>query len=324
MAEDITPALLEAIRADFNVALAEIEAEAATWPQAYDYASKVGKALTKALQKNFTSATLPNGQCYWNIADRVLRPMLEQDYSLVAEVAANVQQQLNAAAGLGLKAQTAVMDDDRVDGILNLAASAEDYDTVAGQVSSAVENFSLHTVDDTIERNAEFQYSTGLKPKIVRKAARGCCRWCSALAGTYTYPDTPKDVYRRHENCNCTVEYDPDDGRRQNVHTKQWTSADATAQREKVQQNLRKAGLRQQAQSDTIKKTKYAPSPQRNFSGIQVTSKKYAQLCGTMNTQYPNLRPEDGARVIRDSQYLYRVVADGYGGAIIKSRTKLK
>ena len=41
----------------------------------------------------------------------------------------------------------------------------------------------------------------------------------SSLEGEYEYPDVPKDVYRRHENCDCTVEY-ISAGKRQDVWTK--------------------------------------------------------------------------------------------------------
>ncbi len=63
-------------------------------------------------------------------------------------------------------------------------------------------------------------------PKVVGRASWHCCEWCSALAGSYRYPDVPKDVYRRHENCNCTVEYDPGSGKTQNIWTKAWTSSE--------------------------------------------------------------------------------------------------
>ena len=36
-----------------------------------------------------------------------------------------------------------------------------------------------------------------------------------------------------HERCRCVVEFDPGDGRRQNVHTKKWTAAD---NRDKIEQ----------------------------------------------------------------------------------------
>jgi hypothetical protein len=71
----------------------------------------------------------------------------------------------------------------------------------------------------------EFQGRSWLTPKVIRRAERKCCKWCSDLDGIYDYPNIPDDVYRRHDRCRCTVEYDPADGKRkrQNVHTKKWT-----------------------------------------------------------------------------------------------------
>ncbi len=66
----------------------------------------------------------------------------------------------------------------------------------------------------------------GLSPKIIRKSNGGCCDWCNKLVGTYDYSAAPGDVYRRHENCNCTVDYDPGSGKTQNVWTKAWTSSE--------------------------------------------------------------------------------------------------
>ena len=83
-------------------------------------------------------------------------------------------------------------------------------------------------------------------------------------------------------------------------------------------------GLPAGGKSGKIGKTKYAPSPQRNHGGVQLSPKKYAQLCGTFGTQYPNLQPEDGAVSIRDAKYAYRVSADGYGGMIVHKKIKIK
>lgn len=88
-----------------------------------------------------------------------------------------------------------------------------------GVITNYMESF----VDDTIKRNAEFQSKAGAPPKIVRKSNGYCCEWCQKLVGSYKYPDeVPRDVYRRHDNCTCTIEYYPGDGRRQNVTTKKW------------------------------------------------------------------------------------------------------
>ena len=70
--------------------------------------------------------------------------------------------------------------------------------------------------------------------------------------------------------------------------------------------------------------TKYAPSPQHNHAGIQMKPKEYAKLCGTFNTRYPRLKPEDGARPIANATHLYRASADGYSGLIVHSKQSIK
>lgn len=42
------------------------------------------------------------GRLYWNIADRVVRPMLEEEHLLVADASAAVQQALNRRRTLAL------------------------------------------------------------------------------------------------------------------------------------------------------------------------------------------------------------------------------
>lgn len=69
--------------------------------------------------------------------------------------------------------------------------------------------------------------------------------------------------------------------------------------------------------------TKYAPSPRRNTSGITIGNKKYAKLCGALNTRYPGLKKGNTA-VISDEKYKYRVTADGFGGMIINKKYKIK
>lgn len=70
------------------------------------------------------------------------------------------------------------------------------------------------------------------------------------------------------------------------------------------------------------RKTKYAPSPQRNKGGIRLGAKKYAKLCGTLNTRYPGLE-KGKTKTICDSKNVYSVRADGFGGMTILSRKKL-
>lgn len=231
--DDIAPGLLEKIRKDFLESLGDAAPAEQTYKAAGDYAEQVRQALSQAFQRNLGSDSLPDGKMYWNIAERVVQPMLEDDYSLASDAAVAVQQALNEQAGVGIKAQRAPIDKDRVDGILNRLCAADQYDDVAWLLGEPVVNFSRSVVDNTLKANAEFQAKAGRNPRIIRKAEAKCCEWCSNLEGVYEYPDNvPDDIYRRHENCRCTVEYDPGDGTRQNVHTKKWTEPGEDAKME--------------------------------------------------------------------------------------------
>lgn len=136
-----------------------------------------------------------------------------------------VQWKLNQNANIGIKAQELILEQDRIDGLVELVSNAKKYDDVSDRLLTAFEIFSQSIVDQSVQKNADFHYGLGLKPKIIRRAGHKCCSWCHALDGEYEYPDVPKDVYRRHANCRCLVEYDPADGKHQNVHSKRLTTS---------------------------------------------------------------------------------------------------
>lgn len=213
--------------------LGKVRSGTATYAEAQEYAAEVSRLIGKAWQTHISSAVLPEGQMRLDLSRQLLPSALDENYAMVADYAAQVQQALNTKAGLGLKARTSVLNPDRVDGLATLASRAEQYDEAAGTLTSAMETLMRSAVDDTLRENVEFQGKAGLSPRVIRTASGKCCAWCRALAGTYTYPNVPQDVYRRHENCRCLVEYDTGGGLRQNVHTKQWT-ADADTLRKRI------------------------------------------------------------------------------------------
>lgn len=193
-----------------------------SYADAQDYAYHVGKALSDAFTGNLSSAVLPGGKMTEELAEEIVRTLLEEGHGMVSDAAVIVQNALNSSAGIGLKAQRAALNESRINGIISRLVGAENFDDIAWILGDPVVNFSMAVADETLRRNVEFQGKAGLKPVLIRKAPRKCCEWCNNLAGVYEYPDVPDDVYRRHENCRCTVEYDPGTGRKQNVHTKQW------------------------------------------------------------------------------------------------------
>lgn len=239
--EDISPGLLKQIRDDFTQqiersqtikALYEaIQSGKATYIQAEEYAYEVGSALAESFGKYLSSAVLPDGKLYFNIAQNVVRPLLEEDHSIIADAAEKVQNALNKKAGIGIKAQPVPVNDDRISGIIDKVSEADVYDDVAWVLDEPIKNFSMNVVDETLRTNVDFQGKAGLRPRIIRRTKGKCCEWCSRLAGVYDYP-VEREVYRRHERCRCTVDYDPGAGKIQNAHTKQWKSV---TERDRIQ-----------------------------------------------------------------------------------------
>lgn len=230
--DDIAPELLAKIEQDFQKKFktdkllaelsAKLEAGTATHTEAYQYAGRVGTILTDAYRANLSTDSLPDGKLWYNIANRVITPTMRNNYSIISKYVTDVQTNLNRAAGIGIKAVEPELNADRISGLVNKVSNTDNYKDVEWVLDAPVNTFCQSIVDDSIRVNVDFHAKAGLQPKIIRKSSGHCCEWCSAIAGIYIYPDVPKDVYRRHSNCNCTVEYDPGNGKHQNVHTKQW------------------------------------------------------------------------------------------------------
>ena len=203
----------------------KVEQGNATYKEANEFAIEVGELLSGSFKKNLSSSVLPNGRMYYNVADRIIRDTLGNNYELVADISAKIQEILNKKAGIGIKAIKPKINEDKVRGIVDIVSGKEKYDDIAYMLGEPVVNFSQSVVNDAVRENADFQYKAGLSPKIIRTSTGKCCEWCDKLAGIYDYEavsDTGNNVFRRHKYCRCLVEYAPGDGKRQNVHTKQW------------------------------------------------------------------------------------------------------
>ena len=128
--------------------------------------------------------------------------------------------------------------------IVNRISSEEDFESIKWLLDDPIINFSQSIVDDGIKANAEFHAKAGLQPKITRRVSGHACEWCSRLAGTYEYDEAPKEVYQRHERCRCTVDYNPGNGRKQDVWSKTWRDS----QKEQKIANRKMLNLRKSKQ----------------------------------------------------------------------------
>lgn len=245
--EDIASELLKKIQSDINNDIVKncvlksfaekIESGTATYIEANNYAIEVGDILASAFKNNISADILPDGKMNYDIANRIITPTMQNNYNMVSKVCTQVQKALNDAAKIGINAIQPQINVNRIEGIVNRVSSAENYNDIAWILQEPIVVFSMSVVDESVKQNSEFQAKAGLKAKIVRKIAGGCCEWCSRLAGSYTYPDVPKDIYRRHQRCRCTLDYIPEKSKKeQNVWTKEWHSLNEKDRIEKRKQ----------------------------------------------------------------------------------------
>lgn len=225
------------------------------YEDANEYAVRVGELLARAIDDNTQTLAYMSE----DVARDVLTPLLTEAHEIVATASAQVQKNMNTAAGIGLEVLTADLDTNRIDGLVNKVASYDTYDQARWVTQEPVVNYSQAVVDQTIRKNAQAHSKAGFEPVIIRKTeaaktvnsfkvVRGKkypykykipCKWCAGLEGVYKYKDvsnTGNNVFRRHESCRCIIIY-KDANKTINVRTqKAWTGEDVEEIRKRVNQ----------------------------------------------------------------------------------------
>lgn len=262
--------LLQNIAEDFNKRIrndkklkqiANRVRDGTNYEDANEFAIRCGELLSEA----FTGQTDGLAFISKEVGQEAIAPMLEYLHELVAETTTTVQTNMNAANDLGIGVATPALDTNRIEGIVEKLASYDTLEQGKWMLKEPVVNYSQAIVDRSIRDNAERAGKMGLKAYIVRKTEPHAvktttktvrskkgkvyrypykysepCPWCISLAGTYEYigngSNIPRDVYRRHEACRCTLTF-VNGKQRQNVwnHSEAWTEEDAQAQIQTVE-----------------------------------------------------------------------------------------
>lgn len=248
---DIGAELLGKIRAEFQNSckadkyiqsvLKKIEGGTAKMEEVALLSKQLGFRASQAIGAHVNVAALPGGKMYYNIADTILTGVLKDNYDIINSAATECQKALDSQAGINITPQQAAFPTERVQAVVN-AASIPDIaeEVMIRRMTSPTQNITESFYNDYVQTNVKFRSDAGLDCYIIRNDHGGCCKWCSKLAGKYHYPeDVPKDVYRRHDNCGCTVTYL--NGRKaQNVWSKtKWNVSDDELER------MKKAGARE-------------------------------------------------------------------------------
>lgn len=216
---DIAPKLIERIKTRFTQEIDDnrklqsifgrIRTGLPTQADLLELATVCGELLGQCFRQVVTPDVLPNGRMYFNIADRVLRETLGIDFEFVSDAAVQILTGVNVQNGTVLSAVAPKINEDRIKGLVDHVSTAEKYEDISASLPDQITNFSQSVADDAIRENADFQYNAGLSPKVVRTAEAKACKWCRSVAGSVPYEDTytGHDIWRRHVNCNCLIEF---------------------------------------------------------------------------------------------------------------------
>jgi hypothetical protein len=205
--DDIKQPFLDALANDKRAQnlLGLINSGRGTYSTASAYAARVGECLARILREYAPGVDISE----WNLEDLIPRS-LGLDHSIVVEACETVQANLNADAGLGMRFVQPKFDNDRCWGMVAELRDNPEFTNIEATFYDQVANFSQNVVDESIRTNADVMNRAGINSKIIRVAEFRACQWCRSVSGSFDYDDvrqTGNDVWRRHENCRCTIDF---------------------------------------------------------------------------------------------------------------------
>ena len=238
----------------------------ATFRDAGLYAGEVGSMLSDAMKEVLKLETLPDQKLYYELAKQVIEPSLQKSYGLITDTARAIQDDINNAIGVGLKAVAPEFNYYKSNEVIQAAASATTQSSLDNALTNRVTNFAQTVVDDTQKINADIQSRSGLEVKVTRiydriglrrgTKYRESCQWCLDRCGK----DVPyrealaKGMFERHPGCSCEIEYTSKKG----VKT---VATSATGWKEDRNKRIDQA----KKMLDESQKSSYNNSPAKNF-----------------------------------------------------------
>lgn len=204
--ETVKAEWMQAVNADPTVQryLHQIKEGRGTYKSANKVAVRVGELLGKTLKAH----PIDNVD-EWDYVN-LIPSCLGLDHEYIVSVCRDVQNNMNKDAGLGIKYKEPEFNWDRVNGLVDELRNNPEFTNIQKSFYDQLVNFSENIVDDSIRDNAGVLFRAGVRTMVIRQAEFKACEWCRDVAGSYDYAEvrtTGNDVWRRHENCRCTIDY---------------------------------------------------------------------------------------------------------------------
>lgn len=201
----------------------KIRSGKATYEDTAAYSARAGKMIGALLSRRLPE--IPPEE-----REQLCVELLHDQYIDINAAVDAAQRYLDERLGIQLAPQHAPFDSERGHQIgSSLRDPSKPVETLQRRAKAATETTVKSMHDDRMKTEAKFRSRAGLKCFITRKAVSGCCAWCTAMAGRFEYGEEPDDIYRRHDNCDCTVTFE--NGRkRQDVWSKrEWEAPEPGA-----------------------------------------------------------------------------------------------
>ncbi len=199
--EQLRAALDKKLAADplLRAVVKRIKNGTATLTDSAEYARVLSHILGREVSANI-----------FDLDDRegIVSQLLRDCYGDVNSIYAQTQTLLDEQAGIHIRPQQPDFPAERVDQFTHSLIDPTVAESVIKRRARAgCETITKSFHDDCVKKNAQFRHDAGLKCYIVRIGTK-CCDWCSEVAGKYEFGDQPDGIFRRHDNCDCTIIYD--------------------------------------------------------------------------------------------------------------------
>ena len=126
--KDIVPELLKSILGNFRTRVERDTAmqgillghdKKSTIAEVSRLAERVGEHAYLSLKENLTEKNLPEDTLYWNIAKRVIVPLMKDVQRTCLDMAEAAQRSQDKKSGIGIKSIRPPFNEERIDSVLN-------------------------------------------------------------------------------------------------------------------------------------------------------------------------------------------------------------
>ena len=191
----------------------------ASFKDSAEYSQIVADHMGNVISKYIGNIKIPMGK------EMVCKELLKENIGRIDTVFGKVQVSVDEKMGIHLNPVKPPYPTDRVNAIAHSLEDPNASDEKIARRGKSTGTIVAARHDENVKANAAWREKAGFDCYLTRDAGGGCCSWCAVLEGRYRYADAPDDIFRRHDNCTCTVTYEC--GRvRQDVWSKRTWEAD--------------------------------------------------------------------------------------------------